>query len=123
MITTLNSDNFDLETQKHGFAVVKVFSQTCGPCKRIEGDYRAIAEEPDYRYARFYEVDVRGDIPDLKQRFGIATVPSVLIFHFGELIDVITGSEIIVSTLRNALDANKPDFERISAEDFGVDSL
>jgi thioredoxin 1 len=61
----------------------------CGPCKPVA---RALAElAPHYPDARFGEVDVDAE-PETGMRFGVLTLPTVVILRDGEAVRVIDGA-------------------------------
>ncbi|MDE6302606.1 MAG: thioredoxin [Clostridia bacterium] len=88
MEIVLNSDNFD-ETISEGVVLVDFWATWCGPCKMLAPNIEAIAEEYDGR-VKVCKVDV-DENPDLAQRFGIYSIPSVFIFKNGEVTDKLVG--------------------------------
>ncbi|MCR5067193.1 MAG: thioredoxin [Erysipelotrichaceae bacterium] len=78
----LNTETFD-EKVREGIALVDFFATWCGPCKMLAPVLEQLAGE----YAgkvRFYKVDCDND-PELAQRFGVASIPNVVILKDGQL--------------------------------------
>lgn len=84
----LNNDNFD-ETIKSGVVLVDFWATWCGPCKMLAPTIDEIADEYDGK-AVVGKVDV-DDCPDLAQRFGIMSIPTIYIFKDGEPVDRLIG--------------------------------
>ncbi len=68
-----------------GVTLVDFWADWCGPCKMLAPTIDALAE----KYAgqvKVAKVNVDQE-PGLAQRFGIMSIPTVLLFRDGELID------------------------------------
>ena len=77
----LNKENFD-ETIAYGTVLVDFWASWCGPCKMIAPIVEEIAaERPDITVGK---VNVDEEM-DLARRFGIASIPTILVFKNGEL--------------------------------------
>lgn len=77
----LNKENFD-ETIASGTVLVDFWASWCGPCKMIAPIVEEIAaERPDITVGK---VNVDEEM-DLARRFGIASIPTILVFKNGEL--------------------------------------
>ena len=77
----LNKVNFD-ETIASGTVLVDFWASWCGPCKMIAPIVEEIAaERPDITVGK---VNVDEEM-DLARRFGIASIPTILVFKNGEL--------------------------------------
>ena len=82
--------NFESELNA-GLPLVVDFSATwCGPCKKIAPIIDELAEEYDGR-VNVGKCDV-DENADLTTRFGIRSVPTVLFFKNGELVDKTVGA-------------------------------
>ena len=82
--------NFESELNA-GLPLVVDFSATwCGPCKKIAPIIDELAEEYDGR-VNVGKCDV-DENSDLATRFGIRSVPTVLFFKNGELVDKTVGA-------------------------------
>ena len=77
----MNTENFD-ETIASGTGLVDFWASWCGPCKMIAPIVEEIAaERPDITVGK---VNVDEEM-DLARRFGIASIPTILVFKNGEL--------------------------------------
>lgn len=85
----LNQGNFDTTIQSYdGFTVVDFFATWCGPCKMFTPILETAAQKmPD---VHFYKVDIDADM-SLAERYRIMTVPTLLIFKGGQLVDQSVG--------------------------------
>jgi len=69
--------------------LVDYFAKWCGPCKTLMP--RLIALESEYPNAKFVSVDV-DENTDHSMKMGIRSVPTVMIYKNGELIDRSSGA-------------------------------
>lgn len=84
----LNNSNFD-ETIKNGVVLVDFWATWCGPCKMLAPTIEELATEYKGR-AVVGKVDV-DENPDLAERFGIMSIPSVFVFVNGEVKEKLIG--------------------------------
>jgi thioredoxin 1 len=89
-IVHLTDDSFD-ETIKHaqGPVLVDFWAAWCGPCKMIAPHLDQIAGEVEGR-ATVAKVNV-DENGDLSARFGIRSIPTLVIFKEGRVVDQQTG--------------------------------
>lgn len=85
---TLNEQNFDEVTSK-GVALVDFWATWCGPCKMMAPNVDDIATQYKGRVA-VGKVDV-DDCPSLAERFGIMSIPTLIVFKDGEKKEVLVG--------------------------------
>ena len=70
--------------------VVKYGATWCGPCKAIAPKFEQLAAK--YKEtAVFLTVDI-DDLSDIAEKFGINSVPTVLIFHGGKEVKRVQGA-------------------------------
>lgn len=90
MITKLNSLNFDAEVMTGEKTVlVDFWADWCGPCRMLA----PVIEEIDIKSGDKYKIcKVNVDeAPDLAARFGIMSIPTLLIFKGGEITGTLIG--------------------------------
>ncbi len=77
----LNSENFD-EKIKEGTVLVDFFATWCGPCRMLGPVLEQVSDEIGDK-AKIYKVDIDECI-DIAKRFGIMSVPTMIIFKDGK---------------------------------------
>ena len=82
-VVTLTAENFDAEAlASDRVAVVDFWASWCPPCRALAPSIAALAEErPDVLVGK---VDV-DDHPEIAGRYGIQSIPTVLVFRNGSL--------------------------------------
>jgi thioredoxin 1 len=104
-IVVLSEDNFDDEIkQREGPIVVDFWASWCRLCKGIAPVLGQIAEEMNGR-AHIATVNVE-DHGDLANRFGIRSVPTLVVFRDGKVVDQMIGAapkDLIVGLIRRHL--------------------
>lgn len=76
-----NVNEFD-EAVAHGVVLVDFWATWCGPCKMLAPTIESISEEYSDR-AEVKKVDV-DECPQLAERFGIYSIPTLLFFKDGK---------------------------------------
>lgn len=82
-IMHLTKDNFDSVTSS-GLVLVDFWATWCGPCRM----QAPILEELDEQLGdkvKICKLDV-DDEPAIAQRFGVMSIPTLMVFHNGEMI-------------------------------------
>jgi len=87
MVKQINSDEFK-ESIKEGKVVVDLFATWCGPCKMLSPILDEISEE--ITTTKFYKIDV-DDNEDIAREYNVMSIPTVLVFENGKLINTIVG--------------------------------
>lgn len=89
MEITLTESNFEAEVLKSDKPVlVDFWAAWCGPCKMLAPTIEQIAAENDTIKVGKVNVD---DEPDLAQKYGIVSIPTVILFKNGEPVKTSTG--------------------------------
>jgi thioredoxin 1 len=84
MTKVLTSSDFDT-TIATGVTLVDMYADWCGPCQAIA----PIIEELSHEYegkANITKLDVDAS-GDIAQRYGVMSIPTVLVFKDGQLVD------------------------------------
>jgi len=86
----ITNQNFEDEVLKSDIPVlVDFWASWCGPCRMLAPTIEQIAEEYEGK-AKVGKVNV-DDEPELAAKFGIASIPTVLVFKNGEVTDTSVG--------------------------------
>ena len=85
---TLNQQNFDEITSK-GVVLVDFWATWCGPCKMMAPNVAEIATEYKGKVT-VGKVDV-DECQELATRFGIMSIPTLIVFKDGEKKEVLVG--------------------------------
>lgn len=87
----VTDQNFGAEIESSsGLAMVDFWAEWCGPCRMVAPVVEELAEE----YAGTLKVgklDVDAN-PRTAQRFNVRSIPSILFFKDGELVDAVVGA-------------------------------
>lgn len=76
---------FNDEVVNHkGLAVVDFWAEWCGPCRMIGPVFDALSKEYEGKI-KFVKVNI-DENPDTPMRFGIRSIPTLLIFKDGKVI-------------------------------------
>ena len=90
-IVHLNDDNFDEEIKRlRGPVVVDFWAPWCNPCKVVAPALGQLASEMGGR-AVIAKVNV-DDSGDLSNRFGIRSIPTLVVFKDGRVVDQMIGA-------------------------------
>ena len=90
MARIINNNEFDTEVLKgSGVSLVDFFADWCGPCKMLSPILDSITDTVKGK-AKILKVNV-DDCQDLAREYNIVSVPTIIIFKDGEIVERITG--------------------------------
>ena len=91
MVNKFNESNFDAEVLQSDLPVfVDFYADWCGPCKMMSPVIDKLAEEYEGRIkVGKVNVDENGD---LAVKYGIMSIPNMVFFKNGEVVDRIVGA-------------------------------
>ncbi|WP_242607366.1 thioredoxin [Comamonas thiooxydans] len=91
MLQELNNDNFDTALeQAPGLYAVRFWAEWCSPCRTMSPIFKDVAQDMQGTVL-FGEVDL-DQAPELAGRYGVQSIPTVLLFKDGKVIDRLTGA-------------------------------
>jgi len=85
----LTAENFE-DTLKEGVALVDFWAPWCGPCRMIAPVIEELAEDYDGK-AKICKVNT-DEQPEIAGKYGIRSIPTILFFKDGELVDQMVGA-------------------------------
>ena len=84
-----NETEFDSLLKSESLLVVDCTATWCGPCKLVAPLIDRLADDYSDR-AKVFKLDLDNNKPVAK-RFGIRSIPAVMVFKQGELIETLVG--------------------------------
>ena len=83
--------DFDTEVLQANVPVlVDFWAVWCGPCRRVAPEVDAVAEQMNGQ-AKVLKVNVDEE-PDVAARYGVQSIPTLIIFKDGKVVDQIVGA-------------------------------
>ncbi|TVY02224.1 thioredoxin [Cohnella terricola] len=89
MMVTFNDDTFQESIREKGLTLVDFGAVWCPPCKTLKPILEELGEEQGEKLA-VIEVDC-DESPETASRFGVMSMPTVLLFHNGEPVEKLIG--------------------------------
>ena len=89
-VVTINKENFNTEVlQSDKTVLLDFWASWCGPCRMLSPVVDQVAEErPDVKVGKV-NVDQQ---PELAAQFGVMSIPALLVFKNGKLVNQSVGS-------------------------------
>ena len=98
MAQVLSSAEFDSKVlQASEPVLVDFYADWCGPCKMMSPTIDEVANEMAGK-ASVYKVNV-DDCPDIAQRYGVMSIPTLIVFQGGEIKNQTLGAQPKASVL------------------------
>jgi len=89
MVTELTSENFEAETtDTDQFVLIDFWASWCGPCQMLSPLVDEIAKE--HQEIKVCKVNV-DEQPELAQKYGVASIPMLLVMHNGNVVQKSVG--------------------------------
>ena len=89
MAKELNASNFDA-TISEGVTLVDFWAPWCGPCRMVAPVVEELSKDYDGR-ANICKVNTDEE-QDIAVKYGIRSIPTLLVFKNGEIVDQIVGA-------------------------------
>ena len=91
-ILEVNDDNFAQEVEENdGFSMVDFWATWCGPCRMVAPVVEELADEYHEKGLKVGKLDVDSS-PSISAKYGIRSIPSILFFKDGEVVDKVIGA-------------------------------
>ena len=84
----VNESNFDTLLTSEQPVLVDFWATWCGPCQMIAPIIEQVAEENPHITVAKVNVD---DVPSLAIRYGVASIPTLIVLRDGQVTDTMVG--------------------------------
>ncbi len=91
MALELNNQNFKDTIKNNEVVVVDFWAPWCGPCRMIAPIIEELAEEYKDKGVVIGKVNT-DEAPEIAGEFGIRSIPTVIFFKNGEVVDAMVGA-------------------------------
>lgn len=85
----LNESDFDSVIQKKGIIIVDFWAEWCMPCKALAPAFEQVAQKYNNKIT-FAKLNI-DENPNTASKYRIMSIPTLLLFKDGKVIDQITG--------------------------------
>jgi len=90
-ILEITDGTFDSEVAGSELTMVDFWAEWCGPCRMVAPVVEELAESYAEKGLKVGKVDV-DENPNVAARYGIRSIPTILFFKDGEVVDRIVGA-------------------------------
>ena len=90
-ILEITDGTFDTEVAGSALTMVDFWAEWCGPCRMVAPVVEELAESYAEKGLKVGKVDV-DENPGVAARYGIRSIPTILFFKDGEVVDRIVGA-------------------------------
>lgn len=90
MLVHFNAQSFEEAMKGDKVVLVDFFATWCGPCRMIAPSVEELAKAYEGR-AVVGKVDV-DEVPELAQRFGVMSIPTLIVFKGGKAVEQAVGA-------------------------------
>ncbi len=87
-VIEIKENEFAEKVKESKKVLVDCYATWCGPCRMLSPIIDEIANEN--KEYEFYKIDV-DDAPDMSKKYGIMSIPTLLLFENGELKEKVIG--------------------------------
>ncbi len=88
-VLTLTDENFDATIQGPNIVLVDFWAPWCGPCKALSPILDELATQYQQKGVSICKMNIDEHM-NASRRFGIRTIPTILLFKSGKLMDQLT---------------------------------
>lgn len=90
-VLEVTDGNFPAEVESNaGLTMVDFWATWCGPCRMVAPIVEELAEEYSAKGLKVGKMDVDAN-PSIPSKYGIRSIPTILFFKGGELVDQVIG--------------------------------
>lgn len=91
-VTAVSDATFQEEVESNdGLTIVDFWAEWCGPCRLVAPVVEELANEYGGKGLKVTKVDVDQN-PQTSARYGIRSIPTILFFKGGEVVDRVVGA-------------------------------